>query len=229
LLDYSCIQGGWDGLGNINLDPCFAVPGYWDSNGTPGDANDDFWVDGDYHLKSEAGRWQRSIYGELDVQADYFIDLLDFAEFARFWQFQGVALAADLDRSGTVDFNDLTLLLENYLAGYAHGAWVYDDVTSPCIDTGNPGCPLGDEPNDANNVRINMGAYGGTAEVSKTPANWGILADLNNDIIVDVNDLGIFCHYWLGSGKCVPPDLDRSGLVDFLDYALLSDQWFWGQ
>jgi len=224
-LEYTCVQGGWDGLGSIDLDPCFAVPGYWDPNGTPNDANDDFWVDGDYHLKSEAGRWQPSIYGELDVQADYFIDLLDLAKFARFWQLQGVSLPADLDRSGTVDFNDLTLLLENYLAGYARGAWVYDDVTSPCIDTGNAGCPLRDEPNDANNVRINMGAYGGTAEASKTPLDWGILADLDNDIIVDVNDLGIFCDYWLGSGECVPADLDRSGLVDFLDYALLGDQW----
>jgi predicted outer membrane repeat protein len=39
----------WD-EGNIEADPCFAEPGYWDSNGTPGDVNDDFWVDGDYHL-----------------------------------------------------------------------------------------------------------------------------------------------------------------------------------
>jgi hypothetical protein len=42
---------------NIAGDPCFASLGYWDANGTPDDANDDFWVDGDYHLKSRAGRW----------------------------------------------------------------------------------------------------------------------------------------------------------------------------
>jgi len=136
-------------------------------------------------------------------------------------------LPADLDRSGTADFNDLTLLLENYLASYANGAWVYDNVTSPCIDTGNPGCPLGDEPNDANNVRVNMGAYGGRAEASKTPLDWAILADLDNDIIVDVNDLGVFCDYWLDSGECIPADLDRSGFVDFADYAILSKQWLW--
>jgi predicted outer membrane repeat protein len=47
---YSNIQGGWLGPGNIDVDPCFAAPGYWDPNGTPDDANDDFWVDGDYHL-----------------------------------------------------------------------------------------------------------------------------------------------------------------------------------
>jgi len=54
---YSNIESGWAGEGNIDKDPCFAEPGYWDPNGTPQDPNDDFWVDGDYHLKSQAGRW----------------------------------------------------------------------------------------------------------------------------------------------------------------------------
>jgi hypothetical protein len=39
---YSNVQGAWPGAGNIDSDPCFAEPGYWDSNST--------WVDGDYHL-----------------------------------------------------------------------------------------------------------------------------------------------------------------------------------
>ena len=46
------------GAGNIDASPRFANPGHWDTNGTPDDANDDFWVDGDYHLKSQAGRWE---------------------------------------------------------------------------------------------------------------------------------------------------------------------------
>jgi predicted outer membrane repeat protein len=50
---YSCIQG-WTGalggIGNINEDPLFVDPGYWNDNGTHDDANDDVWVDGDYHL-----------------------------------------------------------------------------------------------------------------------------------------------------------------------------------
>jgi hypothetical protein len=41
---YSNIQGGWEGQGNIDTDPCFAEMGYWDANG--------LWVDGDYHLIS---------------------------------------------------------------------------------------------------------------------------------------------------------------------------------
>jgi len=49
-ISYSDVQGGWPGEGNINVDPLFVEPGYWDDNGTVMDPNDDFWVDGDYHL-----------------------------------------------------------------------------------------------------------------------------------------------------------------------------------
>ncbi len=53
-VNYTDVQGGQDdvylgedctldwGLGNINSDPCFVVPGYWDAN--------NFWVEGDYYL-----------------------------------------------------------------------------------------------------------------------------------------------------------------------------------
>jgi hypothetical protein len=44
------------GAGNIDADPLFARLGYWDDNGTRS-PEDDVWVDGDYHLKSQAGRW----------------------------------------------------------------------------------------------------------------------------------------------------------------------------
>jgi parallel beta-helix repeat protein len=47
---YSNVQDGWSGEGNIDIDPCFADLGCWDPNGTAEDANDDFWVEGDYHL-----------------------------------------------------------------------------------------------------------------------------------------------------------------------------------
>ncbi|MHC4642497.1 MAG: right-handed parallel beta-helix repeat-containing protein [Planctomycetota bacterium] len=50
IITYSDVQEGWPGQGNIDDDPCFVEPGYWDPNGTPEDVNDDFWVDGDYHL-----------------------------------------------------------------------------------------------------------------------------------------------------------------------------------
>lgn len=177
LIAYSDVQDGlmgiydpceaidW-GLGNIDSDPCFVKTGYWDANGTPGDANDDFWINGDYHLKSQAGRW--------DPNTE---------------------------------------------------SWVLDEVTSLCIDAGNPGCPLGDEPNDVNNIRINMGTYGGTAEASKSPTNWRNIADLSNDWLVDFNDLKVFVDYWLETGRCIPSDFSRNQSVDFIDLAIFCQQW----
>ncbi|MHC4168668.1 MAG: right-handed parallel beta-helix repeat-containing protein, partial [Planctomycetota bacterium] len=45
------------------------------------------------------------------------------------------------------------------------GTWIRDDVTSPCIDAGNPDSDLGQEvwPHGG---RINIGAYGGTPQAS---------------------------------------------------------------
>jgi parallel beta-helix repeat protein len=112
--------------------------------------------------------------------------------------------------------------------------WTWDDVTSPCIDAGNPGCALGNEllsvPDDPNNewgenLRINMGAYGGTVEASMALPGWALLADLTNDGIVDFNDLAVFVEYWLDSGHCIPGDLNRNESVDFADFALMGFDW----
>ncbi|MBN2131819.1 MAG: hypothetical protein JW741_20125 [Sedimentisphaerales bacterium] len=109
-ISYSDIAGGWAGDGNIDAAPLFVDPGYWDTDETPEDVNDDVWVNGDYHLRSEAGRW--------DAKTD---------------------------------------------------AWVIDDVTSPCIDAGDPNSPMAFEP-FPNGGLVNMGAYGATAEASKSPS-----------------------------------------------------------
>ena len=94
---YSCVQDSmnpnpWPGEGNINTDPYFADP-----------------ENGDYHLKSQAGRW-------------------------------------DLASQG----------------------WVIDQISSPCIDAGDPSDPVGLE-RFPNGGRINMGAYGGTPDASLSP------------------------------------------------------------
>ncbi len=111
-VNWSIVQGGWEGEGNIDFDPLFVDPGYWaDANdpnqiAEPNDPNA-VWVEGDYHLKSQAGRY--------DPNSE---------------------------------------------------SWMVDDVTSPCIDAGDPNSPVGDEP-EPNGGRINMGAYGGTEQASK--------------------------------------------------------------
>ena len=141
---YADIKGGWTGRGqnNISADPRFVNPGYWDTNGTPQDANDDLWVDGDYHLKSQAGRWDPA--------------------------------AAD---------------------------WIEDDVTSPCIDAGDPTSAIGHEPFPNGGI-VNMGAYGGTTEASKSyfglPVCETIVAgDINGDCVVDFKDFALLALHWL--------------------------------
>ncbi|MBN2129763.1 MAG: hypothetical protein JW741_09715 [Sedimentisphaerales bacterium] len=130
----------------LNGDPLFAAPGCWDPNGTPDNPNDDFWINGDYHLKSQGGRWDPSSQ-----------------------------------------------------------TWVQDDVTSPCIDAGDPNSPIGYEPFPSGG-RINMGAYGGTTEASKSyfgePVCETIIAgDLNGDCRVDFADLAILLKHWLDRGE----------------------------
>jgi parallel beta-helix repeat protein/predicted outer membrane repeat protein len=65
-------------------------------------------------------------------------------------------------------------------------SWVYDEVTSSCIDAGDPASPLGNEPlsapRDPNNIYginlyINMGAYGGTCQASIPPLGWLVPED----------------------------------------------------
>ena len=83
--------------------------------------------------------------------------------------------------------------------------WVLDTVTSPCIDRGDPSDPAGDEPNPNRN-RINQGAYGGTAEASKSPdCTEALLSDLNHDCRVDFLDFAIFVSQWLEC-RIEPPD-----------------------
>jgi hypothetical protein len=108
-----------------DTDPCFADPN-----------------NGDYHLKSQAGRW---------------------------------------------DANE--------------GRWTKDDVTSLCIDAGDPMVPIGPEPFPNGGI-INMGAYGGTAEASKSyfgePVCETIVAgDINGDCKVDFRDFALMAYHWL--------------------------------
>lgn len=57
--------------------------------------------------------------------------------------------------------------LRSVLGRYYNGQWVTDQDNSPCIDAGDPQDPVGSEP-FPNGNRINMGAYGGTPEASKS-------------------------------------------------------------
>ena len=80
-------------------------------------------------------------------------------------------------------------------------SWIKEEDTSPCIDLGDPMSPIESEffPNGG---RINMGAYGGTAEASKSyfgePVCETIIAgDINGDCKVDFIDYAILSLHWL--------------------------------
>jgi hypothetical protein len=84
-------------------------------------------------------------------------------------------------------------------------AWVADDVTSPCIDAGDPNSPVGQEP-FPNGGRVNMGVYGGTCEASKSwfgvePSATLNAADLNGDGQVDAEDYRLATQRWPQPGQ----------------------------
>jgi Leucine-rich repeat (LRR) protein len=61
-ISYSDIADGWPGSGNLRTDPLFAGSGYWvddedrDATVAPDDPRA-AWIMGDYHVRSQAGRW----------------------------------------------------------------------------------------------------------------------------------------------------------------------------
>jgi hypothetical protein len=78
--------------------------------------------------------------------------------------------------------------------------WIQDDVTSPCIDAGDPMSPIGLEA-FPNGGFVNMGAYGGTPKASKSffgqPVCETIVAgDINGDGQVNRIDLEIMALHW---------------------------------
>ncbi len=142
VVSFSNVRGGYPGEGNIDVDPLFVEIGYWDPNGTADDSSDDIWIPGDYHLKSQAGHWDR-----------------------------------------------------------AAESWVFDDVTSPCIDAGDPNGPLGTE-RFPNGGYVNLGAYGRTSEASRSyfggpVCETQIAGDINGDGKVDDLDMDILVSHWL--------------------------------
>ena len=85
-------------------------------------------------------------------------------------------------------------------------------------------------PDDPDNLlgqslRINMGAFGGTAEASMPPYDWAILADLTNDGTVDSVDFAHLSAIFSNEAEQLPGDLDRDANVDLADLLLLTEDW----
>lgn len=149
-ITYSNIRGGFSGDGNIDSDPLFAQEGYWVDSYDPNiivepDDPNASWTDGDYHLRSQAGRW---------------------------------------DPNGE--------------------SWVTDDFTSSCVDAGDPYSPVAFE-SSPNGGIINMGAFGGMTEASKSPSGLnskygGGIGEPNNPYLIytaeQMNTIGAEPNDW---------------------------------
>jgi hypothetical protein len=129
---------------------------------------------------------------------------------------------------------DYHLQSEGWSWDVLRGQWTWDEATSPCIDAGHPAVGLGDEPLTlavdplnrlGRNIRINMGAYGGTAEASMAPKGWALLNDLDNSGRVTQEDFVLLADRWLSAADALPADTTRDGLVDWADLVLMADQW----
>jgi len=112
--------------------------------------------------------------------------------------------------------------------------WTRDNATSRCIDAGNPGMSLADEPitvpddpnnEEGENLRINIGAYGGTSQASMPPYDWALLADVTNDGTVDFIDFADFASVFAEHGNNLPADFNRDGSVDLEDLFSLTGDW----
>ena len=65
---YSDLADDWPGVHNIAVDPLFAAAGHWVKRGNPQKAvgpeyPDSTWLMGDYHVQSQAGRWDPQAQG----------------------------------------------------------------------------------------------------------------------------------------------------------------------
>jgi len=100
-----------------------------------------------------------------------------------------------------VDFGDYHLQSQAGRWDVDPGLWVADANTSPCIDAGNPAGPVGNEPFPNGGV-VNMGAYGSTAQASKSYFGQDlcdtiVAGDINGDCVVDFRDMAFIALHWL--------------------------------
>ena len=107
--------------------------------------------------------------------------------------------------------------------------WVYDGVTSPCIDAGDPNGLYCDYAAELwpHGFRVNMGAYGNTPEASMSSEIIGNIADLNHDGFVNLEDYSFWVMNWMKEELLLAADLDRNGKVNLPDALMFLDNWLW--
>ncbi|MBN2589307.1 MAG: DUF362 domain-containing protein [Sedimentisphaerales bacterium] len=184
---YSDVQGGWDGTGNIDQDPCFAETGFWDANGTPEDTSDDTCLAGDYHLLSIAGRWIPSYPSESDPNV-----------MISCWMKDEVS-------SPCIDAADPNASCGDEL--WPHGKLLNMGAYGGSTQASLSSSDSGDIRDLDNNGLITF------MDASQIIGEWNsniapIKADLNLDVIIDTNDLAFFDGNWQDDSNNVVPQFD---------------------
>ena len=112
-----------------------------------------------------------------------------------------------IDGGGNIDADPLFVNggQENYILKSEFGRisvavpgllWSSDPSSSPCIDAGDPASEVGAEP-EGNGDRINMGAFGGTVQASKSSYVPTVEGDIDGDGDVDGDDFVLMAANWM--------------------------------
>jgi len=138
---YSDVEAGRDGIfidtdcilhwgpGNIDADPCFADPSYWDDANTPGEPNDDFFVVRSFHLLpgspcadlGDNGAVSDDNDADLDGEKRIFADTVDIGAD------ELVTNRLDLNNDGIVDYLELAVMVNEWLTSGQLHADFYED------------------------------------------------------------------------------------------------------
>ena len=136
IISYSDIAGcggGWSGTGiwgidaggNMDADPLFVDPGYWDPNDTPTDPNNDFWVDGDYHLLMSSpciDMGDPSFFAE-EGDVDFDGEPRVMGDRVDMGADEVGPKQADFTRDGVININDFAVLSNSWNTGPADENW----------------------------------------------------------------------------------------------------------
>ena len=252
-ITYSNIQGGYPGQGNIDADPCFVDPGYWDG---------DTWVDGNYHLLLTSScidaANDANVYTDIEGNIRPFDfpgvdnngDLLDFdmgayeatAQKANLWIFPHLINRHSRQRKilawvrlpvgitkDQID-NDQPLML--YPGGIeAMPQYIFQSRRqrnrSTSILAFFDKAELIDAVGENGSVELQVvGQFVDPGQYfygNDTVVIVGVPEE--PPCIVDFDYLARFCEHWLQSGPDLDADLDNSGYVDLKDFSILANNW----
>lgn len=127
-VQYSDVMGGYTGTGNIDADPLFVDPGYWDDNGTAGDPSDDLWVPGNLHIDNLSPCFNAGDPGYVMSPSEVDIDMDERVRLGRIdmGADETGSIAGDITEDGIVNYADLAKFA--YSWGSSEGDAEYDKL-----------------------------------------------------------------------------------------------------